>query len=514
MQQFASPTNTDSTESLAFHSGPVVGVTPNCKAGEYTGGDLPCLDLDFISLYGAVQPNQDNVSYTISPENCTSRALGCSVGWLARITPIPWISDGGNPATIVSPEQNSSPKSPIGSYDSADCSAQPCYSTWVEGSSAFQWLDLKAVLSQYAAKYLNNLISTPIPLSTDPSVVVPVPLAGEQDYMARFYSGGIDDFYELANLGQYADGKSEALAAFVLNIEDTAINIANAALSLLDADAATNIVTCAVLKGTMDQSVASATQTSGTVSGGMRLVTSTVKSILAEVPGCDTSEIASEGVDGAIALLAPAVPEVGAPIEGALDALQGTSDVAEAVQCLGEMAFSASPVETAVIAIQPGAPLPYNPAPSISALSPASAAVGGASQDVTIQGANLQSNSVVAINGTTHSSTLGTDGGLQITLTSSDLQQTADLLVTVTNPLPGGGTAEALFPVGSPTAPTPTITSLYPAAAIQSTPASTTVLQTEHSVVELFCGHNNCARPTAESSCGIFGWPGESRRTR
>ena len=186
MQQFASPTNTDSTESLAFHSGPVVGVTPNCKAGEYTGGDLPCLDLDFISLYGAVQPNQDNVSYTISPENCTSRALGCSVGWLARITPIPWISDGGNPATIVSPEQNSSPKSPIGSYDSADCSAQPCYSTWVEGSSAFQWLDLKAVLSQYAAKYLNNLISTPIPLSTDPSVVVPVPLAGEQDYMARF----------------------------------------------------------------------------------------------------------------------------------------------------------------------------------------------------------------------------------------------------------------------------------------------------------------------------------------
>jgi hypothetical protein len=290
--------------------------------------------------------------------------------------------------------------------------------------------------------------------------------------MARFYSGGIDNFYEHANLGQYADGKSEALAAFVLNIEDTAINIANAALSLLDADAATNIVTCAVLKGTMDQSVASATQTSGTVSGGMRLVTSTVKSILAEVPGCDTSEIASEGVDGAIALLALAVPEVGVPIEGALDALQGTSDVAEAVQRLGEMAFSASPVETAVIAIQPGAPLPYNPAPSISALSPASAAVGGASQDVTIQGANLQSNSVVAINGTTHSSTLGTDGSLQITLTSSDLQQTADLLVTVTNPLPGGGTAEALFPVGSPTAPTPTITSLYPAAAVQNTPTS------------------------------------------
>ena len=74
--------------------------------------------------------------------------------------------------------------------------------------------------------------------------------------------------------------------------------------------------------------------------------------------------------------------------------------------------------------------------------------------------------------GSTRSSTLGSDGSLKITLNSTDLAQAADLLVAVTNPLPGGGTAEALFPVGNPTAPTPAITSLNPSAAIQNTPAS------------------------------------------
>ncbi len=44
--------------------------------------------------------------------------------------------------------------------------------------------------------------------------------------------------------------------------------------------------------------------------------------------------------------------------------------------------------------------------------------------------------------------------------------------------------------------------------------SSTTVLQTKHFDVELFCSYALRARPTREALCGIYGWPGKSRRAR
>jgi hypothetical protein len=49
---------------------PTVKVTPYCKGGSANqGGDLPCLDLDYISFCGAVQVNQKSQSYVFTPNN-------------------------------------------------------------------------------------------------------------------------------------------------------------------------------------------------------------------------------------------------------------------------------------------------------------------------------------------------------------------------------------------------------------------------------------------------------------
>jgi hypothetical protein len=66
---------------------------------------------------------------------------------------------------------------------------------------------------------------------------------------------------------------------------------------------------------------------------------------------------------------------------------------------------------------------------------------------------------------------VGNSGEFTITLNSSDLAQAGTLTVAVTNPQPGGGTAEALFTVAgsTPTNPQPQITSLNPSSVTAGT---------------------------------------------
>ena len=66
---------------------------------------------------------------------------------------------------------------------------------------------------------------------------------------------------------------------------------------------------------------------------------------------------------------------------------------------------------------------------------------------------------------------MGNDGSFTITLNSSDLQNAGIFTVAVTNPQPGGGTAEALFTVAvsTPINPQPQITSLNPSSVTAGT---------------------------------------------
>jgi uncharacterized repeat protein (TIGR03803 family) len=93
-----------------------------------------------------------------------------------------------------------------------------------------------------------------------------------------------------------------------------------------------------------------------------------------------------------------------------------------------------------------------NPVPTISSLSPGSAAAGSPAQTLTINGSNFLSSSVVAFNGSSRATTFVSSNQLTIALTTADLATAGSFPVSVTNPSPGGGTSNVVdFTVASGT---------------------------------------------------------------
>jgi uncharacterized protein (TIGR03437 family) len=110
---------------------------------------------------------------------------------------------------------------------------------------------------------------------------------------------------------------------------------------------------------------------------------------------------------------------------------------------------------------------PQNPLPSIASLSPVSAPAGSGQLTLTINGSGFVTSSLVTFNGIPHPPTFVNSGQLTITLIASDLSRAGSFLVAVTNPLPGGGSSNAVtFAVNAPAGnPQPEITSLSPSSA-------------------------------------------------
>jgi 6-phosphogluconolactonase (cycloisomerase 2 family) len=107
-----------------------------------------------------------------------------------------------------------------------------------------------------------------------------------------------------------------------------------------------------------------------------------------------------------------------------------------------------------------------NPAPIISTLLPASAAGGSAGFNLTIQGENFLPYSQAAWNGVNRTTTYISLTELQIAVTAADLPTNNAITsadVSVTNPVPGGGTAETTFTITHANQnPVPAIASLEP----------------------------------------------------
>ncbi len=87
-----------------------------------------------------------------------------------------------------------------------------------------------------------------------------------------------------------------------------------------------------------------------------------------------------------------------------------------------------------------------NPVPgSISSLSPPSATAGGTGFTLTVNGSNFVADSVVNFNGSPRATTFVNSGKLTAQILAGDIAVIASASVTVTNPVPGGGTS-AGFP--------------------------------------------------------------------
>jgi uncharacterized protein (TIGR03437 family) len=103
-----------------------------------------------------------------------------------------------------------------------------------------------------------------------------------------------------------------------------------------------------------------------------------------------------------------------------------------------------------------------NPTPTLSSLSPNTAAAGGAAFALTVNGAGFVSSSIVRWNGVDRPTTLVSGTQLTAQISAADLATAGTATVTVFNPAPGGGTSNALsFTIQQPN-PTPVITAISP----------------------------------------------------
>lgn len=85
-----------------------------------------------------------------------------------------------------------------------------------------------------------------------------------------------------------------------------------------------------------------------------------------------------------------------------------------------------------------------NPVPTLSGISPASAAIGGPSFTLTLSGSNFVPTSVVQWNGSPLVTTFANANQLTATVPMTDTQTLGNSNVTVVNPSPGGGTSSAV----------------------------------------------------------------------
>ena len=83
------------------------------------------------------------------------------------------------------------------------------------------------------------------------------------------------------------------------------------------------------------------------------------------------------------------------------------------------------------------------PASTLTGISPATAAAGGAAFTLSATGSNFAGNSVVQVNGSPRITTFLSPTQLSATIPASDLGSSGVLSVTVATPAPGGGTSTA-----------------------------------------------------------------------
>jgi hypothetical protein len=115
-----------------------------------------------------------------------------------------------------------------------------------------------------------------------------------------------------------------------------------------------------------------------------------------------------------------------------------------------------------------------NPAPAITAVSPASLTAGAAATTLDITGTGFVSNTAIAWNGIALTTTFVSGTEIKAALPASDIAGSSTSAVTANNPAPGGGASKSVAVAVD--SPMPVITSVNPASVPQGT--ATTVMVT------------------------------------
>jgi YD repeat-containing protein len=106
-----------------------------------------------------------------------------------------------------------------------------------------------------------------------------------------------------------------------------------------------------------------------------------------------------------------------------------------------------------------------NPVPTLTSISPSSAAIGSGAFTLIVTGTNFTSGSKVRWNGSDRTTTYVSSTQLTAAILATDDAATGTAQVTVFNPTPGGGTSAAQTFTITATNPAPTLTSIAPSTA-------------------------------------------------
>lgn len=120
-------------------------------------------------------------------------------------------------------------------------------------------------------------------------------------------------------------------------------------------------------------------------------------------------------------------------------------------------------------------PVPNNPIPTISSITPNSATAGDPAITLTINGSNFISGSIVKWNGASLTTTFVSANQLTASVSNTLIASAGVDTVTVLNSAPGGGTSnKALFTVSAPASnPVPSITTINPSSVTAGDPGFT-----------------------------------------
>jgi hypothetical protein len=156
-----------------------------------------------------------------------------------------------------------------------------------------------------------------------------------------------------------------------------------------------------------------------------------------------------------------------------------------AIGCGGNATGSGSPGGTII---------PQNAVPIIGSLNPNSVTAGASAFTLTITGENFISSSTVQWNGSPRTTTYSSSSQLQAQVTASDIASSGFALVSVTNPVAGGGSAE--FTINATSNALPSLTSLNPSSILAGSSAFILTVNGDNFVTASTIEWNGTALPT------------------
>ncbi|MGH9849044.1 MAG: beta strand repeat-containing protein, partial [Blastocatellia bacterium] len=140
---------------------------------------------------------------------------------------------------------------------------------------------------------------------------------------------------------------------------------------------------------------------------------------------------------------------------------------------------------------------PPNPVPTLTSLTPNTAAFGSPAFTLTVNGTSFVPGAVVTWNGSPRQTTFFSASQLFAQIPAEDIATVGTASVTVVNPTPGGGASNALtFTISAQPNPVPAITALNPNSALAGDDPFTLVVTGTNFVAGSVVQWNGSARPT------------------